>query len=85
MHHHASSDRRGRVTHSEAGCDPGVPACRDVPPSAMALELRRLIPRLPVWASPPGMRAPGVGRIGFRGCAYLVGSIVERLLAAPPQ
>jgi hypothetical protein len=180
LHYYVSLDRRGQVTHSEPGCDPGVQACRDALPSALPLELRRLIPHLPVWAAPrgyawedtivfddtprprgsrglvvtsyrvsgdtiisgepmwivvwravrrtfsgvggfvgiaanvpveetglvyidkdrqipvfaiwaggvaapPGMSAMGIRGTGFRGRAYLAGSIVERLLSAPPQ
>jgi hypothetical protein len=180
LHYYVTLDRRGQVTNSEPGCDPGVPACRDALPSALPLELRRLIPRLPVWAAPrgqtwedtivfddtprprgsrgsvvtsyrvsgdtiisgnpmwvvvwramrrtfaavggvggiagnvpveetglvyidkerqlpvfatwaggvvapPEMRAMGIRGTGFRGRAYLAGSIVERLLSAPPQ
>ena len=54
LHYYVSLDRRGQVTHSEPGCDPGVPVCRDVLPSALPLELRRFIPHLPVWAAPRG-------------------------------
>jgi hypothetical protein len=180
LHYYVSLDRRGQVSHSEPGCDPGVSACRDALPSALPLELRRLIPHLPVWAppkgatwqdtivfddtprprgsrgsvvttyrvsgdtiisgdamwivvwravrrtfagvggfagiaanvpveetglvyvdkarqipvfatwaggvaAPPGMSAMGIRGTGFRGRAYLAGSIVERLLSAPRQ
>jgi hypothetical protein len=180
LHYYASLDRSGRVTRSDPGCDPGVPACREVLPSALPLELRRFIPHLPVWAAPrgstwedtivfddtprprgsrgsvvtsyrvtsdtiisgdpmwivawravrrtfsgvggfvgiaanvpveetglvyidkdrqipvfatwaggvaapPGMSAMGIRGTGFRGRAYLAGSVVERLLSAPPQ
>ena len=180
LHYYASLSRSGEVTLSEPGCDPDVPACRDALPSALPLELRRLIPHLPVWAAPrgatwedtivfddtprprgsrgfvvtsyrvsgdtiisgdpmwivvwravrrtfagvggfvglaanvpveetglvyidkdrripvfatwaggvaapPGMSAMGIRGTGFRGRAYLAGSIVERLLSAPPQ
>jgi hypothetical protein len=54
LHYYVTLDRRGRVTDSQAGCDPGVPACREALPSALPLELRRLIPHLPVWAAPHG-------------------------------
>jgi hypothetical protein len=180
LHYYASLDRSGQVTRSDPGCDPGVPACRDVLPSALPLELRRLIPHLPAWAAPrgstwedtivfddtprprgsrgsvvtsyrvsgdtvvsgarmwivawravrrtfsgvggfvglaanvpveetglvyidkdrripvfaiwaggvaapPGMRAMGIRSTGFRGRAYLAGSVVEQLLSTPPQ
>jgi hypothetical protein len=180
LHYYVSLDRSGEVTHSEPGCDPAVSACRDALSSALPLELRRLIPHLPVWAAPrgsawedtivfddtprprgsrgsvvtsyrvsgdtiisgvpmwivvwravrrtfsgvggfvgiaanvpveetglvyidkerqipvfatwaggvaapPGMSAIGIRGTGFRGRAYLAGSIVERLLSAPPQ
>jgi len=168
--------RSGRVTRSEAGCDPVAAGCRNALPSALPLELRRLVPVLPerepqrgeVWvdtlvfddtprsrglrgsvvtafrlvgdtvvagdtlwvvawrsvrrtfssaggfsvitpnqpieevgvvlgdrrtglpvfaswaggaAAPPGMRALGVSSTGFRGRAYLVGSVIERVLS----
>jgi hypothetical protein len=180
LHYYVTLDRRGGVTNSQAGCDPGVSACRDALPSALPLELRRLIPHLPVWAAPrgaawvdtivfddtprprgsrgtvvttyrvsgdttiagdpmwvvvwravrrtfagvggfvglaanlpveetglvyidkdrqvpvfatwaggvaapPGIGVLGIRSTGFRGRAYLAGSIVERLLSAPPQ
>lgn len=46
--------RRGEITHSELACDPEVPGCREALPSALPLELRRLVPMLPVWAPPRG-------------------------------
>lgn len=55
LQYYVSLDRRGRVTHSEPGCDPGLPACREALPSALPLELARLVPRLPVWPPPKGV------------------------------
>jgi hypothetical protein len=52
--YYVTLDRRGQVTHSEPGCDPALPACREALPSALPLELARLIPRLPVWSPPKG-------------------------------
>jgi hypothetical protein len=46
--------RRGQVARAEPGCDPALPACREALPSALPLELLRLIPRLPVWSPPKG-------------------------------
>jgi hypothetical protein len=46
--------RWGEFLSIEPGCDPAVTACREVPPSALPRELRRLIPRLPVWWPPKG-------------------------------
>ena len=54
LHFYVELDRRGGITRSEPACDPAVPACREALPSALRLELRRLIPRLPVWAPPRG-------------------------------
>lgn len=54
LHHYVKLGRRGEAEHSERGCDPALPACREALPSSLPLELRRLIPRLPVWAPPPG-------------------------------
>ncbi len=52
--YYLSLDRRGRVSRSEPGCDPALPLCRRAMPSALPLELARLIPRLPVWPAPRG-------------------------------
>ncbi len=46
--------RLGEILESEPGCDPAVPECRAALPSALPLELRRIIPRLPVWWPPKG-------------------------------
>jgi hypothetical protein len=46
--------RLGEFEEIEPGCDPVVPACYDALPSALPLELRRVIPRLPVWWPPKG-------------------------------
>jgi hypothetical protein len=54
LQYYVSLDRRGRVTHAEPGCDPALLACREALPSALPLELARLIPRLPVWPPPKG-------------------------------
>jgi hypothetical protein len=54
VQYYVELNRRGQVTHSEAGCDPTLPGCRAALPSALPLELLRLIPRLPVWAPPRG-------------------------------
>lgn len=52
--YYVSLDRRGRVTLAEPGCDPALASCRQAMPSALPLELARLIPRLPVWPPPRG-------------------------------
>jgi hypothetical protein len=44
----------GELTDISLGCDPAVPACAEALPSSVALELRRIIPRLPVWEAPRG-------------------------------
>ncbi len=46
--------RRGDLGRVTAGCDPVVPACATVLPSAVAMELRRIVPGLPVWPVPVG-------------------------------
>ncbi len=46
--------RLGEIVRSVPACDPAVPACQAVLPSAMSFELRRIIPRLPVWWPPKG-------------------------------
>ncbi len=46
--------RLGEVLEAEPGCDPAVPACHDALPSTLPIELRHIIPRLPVWWPPKG-------------------------------
>jgi hypothetical protein len=51
---YVSLGRRGEIGAVEPGCDPAVPACREALPSSLPLELRRLVPALPVWEPPAG-------------------------------
>lgn len=44
----------GEFTDVQLGCDPAVPECRQALPSALPLELRRIIPRLSEWPVPRG-------------------------------
>jgi hypothetical protein len=46
--------RRGEVSKPVLGCDPGLPACAEALPSTIQLQLRRLVPLLPVWEAPRG-------------------------------
>lgn len=46
--------RLGAFLNLQPACDPTVPACGDAFPSALPLELRHLIPKLPVWWPPKG-------------------------------
>jgi hypothetical protein len=46
--------RLGEFDDVEPGCDPAIAACHDALPSALPLELRLVIPRLPVWWPPKG-------------------------------
>jgi hypothetical protein len=46
--------RRGELGPVVAGCDPALPACDAALPSTVAMELRRFVPRLPVWPVPAG-------------------------------
>lgn len=46
--------RLGEFAGIEPDCDPTVGACAAAFPSAMPLELRRIIPHLPVWWPPRG-------------------------------
>jgi hypothetical protein len=46
--------RHGELSPVTMGCDPAVPECAAALPSSVALELRRWIPRLPVWPAPRG-------------------------------
>lgn len=54
LHYYVRLGRLGEISGSEPGCDPALPACREALPSALPLELRRIIPRLPVWWPPKG-------------------------------
>ena len=54
LHYYVRLTRLGEFADVEPGCDPTVAACHDVPPSALPMELRRVIPRLPVWWPPKG-------------------------------
>lgn len=54
VHFYLTLNRRGQVTRSEPGCDPALVSCQEVLPSALPLELGRLVPRLPVWPIPKG-------------------------------
>jgi hypothetical protein len=46
--------RWGEFLEIEPGCDPAATACHEALPSALPLELRHFIPRLPVWWPPKG-------------------------------
>jgi hypothetical protein len=54
LHYYVRLGRLGEISGSEPGCDPALPACREALPSALPLELRHIIPRLPVWWPPKG-------------------------------
>ncbi len=74
--------RQGELADVEPDCDPTVGACAAAFPSALPMELRRVIPRLPVWWAPAGrtwvdtlafddLPRPGAAR-GFVVRAYRV-------------
>ena len=46
--------RLGAFERVEPACDPTVPECAGALPSSLPLELRHVIPRLPVWWPPKG-------------------------------
>ena len=46
--------RWGEFLSVEPACDPSMRECRDALPSALLMDLRRIIPRLPVWWPPRG-------------------------------
>lgn len=54
LRHFMRLTRLGEFDDVEPECDPAVAACGDALPSALPLELRRVIPRLPVWWPPKG-------------------------------
>ena len=51
---YVSIGRYGEITHVQLGCDPALAACGAALPSNVVMELRRIIPRLPVWPAPRG-------------------------------
>jgi hypothetical protein len=51
---YVSIGRRGEITRLQLACDPVLPACAGALPSGVTLQLRRLIPRLPIWEAPRG-------------------------------
>ena len=46
--------RWGEFLSVEPACDPSTMECRDALPSVLLMDLRRVIPRLPVWWPPRG-------------------------------
>ena len=44
------------ITRVQLACDPVLPGCAAALPWGVALELRRFIPRLPIWEAPRGGR-----------------------------
>jgi hypothetical protein len=44
--------RRGELDDVRLGCDPALPECAQALPSAILLELRRVIPRLSTGEAP---------------------------------
>jgi hypothetical protein len=54
LHYYVRLSRLGEIVESEPGCDPVVPECRAALPSVLPLEMRHIIPRLPVWWPPRG-------------------------------
>jgi hypothetical protein len=51
---HVGLGRRGDLGRVVAGCDPAVAACAAALPSVVAMEIRRIVPGLPMWPVPPG-------------------------------
>jgi len=51
---YVSIGRRGEITRLQLACDPALPACAAALPSGALLQLRRIIPRLPIWEAPRG-------------------------------
>ena len=46
--------RRGELGRVVAGCDPALEACAAALPSTVAMEMRRIVPGLPMWPIPTG-------------------------------
>jgi hypothetical protein len=51
---YVSIGRRGEITKLQLACDPALPSCAGALPSGATLQLRRFIPRLPIWEAPRG-------------------------------
>lgn len=51
---YAKIGAHGEVTNVSLGCDPTVADCARALPSAPLLELRRIVPRLPIFEAPAG-------------------------------
>ncbi len=71
LHYYVRLTRLGEFNDVEPGCDPAVAACHDVLPSALPLELRRLVPAAagvvaaegpPVGGHVEVRRSPATGR-----------------------
>lgn len=54
LHYIVQLSRWGEFLAVVPACDPALPRCHDVAPSALQFELRDLIPQLPVWWPPRG-------------------------------
>lgn len=54
LQYYVGLGRRGEFSDAEPGCDPALADCREVLPSMLPMELRRLVPRLPQWEPPRG-------------------------------
>jgi hypothetical protein len=54
LHYFVRLSRLGEIIESVPDCDPAVPGCGAALPSALPLEMRHVIPRLPLWWPPRG-------------------------------
>jgi hypothetical protein len=54
LQYHLELGRLGELGRAEPGCDPVLPACREALTWTLPLELRHLVPKLPVWWPPKG-------------------------------
>ena len=54
LHYIVQMSRWGEFPAVVPACDPALPPCHDVRPSALQIELRDIFPRLPVWWPPRG-------------------------------
>lgn len=79
-----STRRTYGVAPGLLGITVGMPVEED---GVVYIDKERQVPVFAAWAgavaAPPALRAMGVTGTGFRGRAYLAGSIVERLLGPP--
>jgi hypothetical protein len=83
LHYYVRLSRLGEILDAEPDCDPAIAACKAALPSALPLEIRHIVPRLPVWWPPKGH--PWVDTLAFDDLPRARGrrgSVITRYRAA---